>query len=195
MTPVRLDIGCGARKRGEDWIGIDRQPHACVDRVGDAVEILGSFAPESVDEVYSAHFLEHLDDLDGFLTNLSRVLKPGAKARLVVPHFSNPLYYSDPTHRTPFGLYTFCYLAQSRIFAREVPSYARNENLRLDRVTLGFKASKPFYFRHAVRRGIGALVNLTPFTQELYEDCLCWLFPCYEITYDLSRVSEPATAP
>src|SRR6185312_2948084 len=42
------------------------------------------------------------------------VLEPGGEFRAVVPHFSNLHFYSDPTHRTFFGLYTFSYLSVRR---------------------------------------------------------------------------------
>jgi hypothetical protein len=56
-------------------------------------------------------------DLPRLIEELGRVMAPGAALTIIVPHFSNPFYYSDPTHRTPFGLYTMAYFCD-QIFSR-----------------------------------------------------------------------------
>src|SRR5256885_7931217 len=43
------------------------------------------------------------------LAELHRVARAAARLEFIVPHFSNPRYYSDPTHIRFFGLYTFYY--------------------------------------------------------------------------------------
>lgn len=70
----------------------------------------------SVDEVHCAHFLEHLTNLDdkwervNFFNELYRVLKPGAQATLIFPHWCSNRYYGDPTHKEPFSEMGFLYL-------------------------------------------------------------------------------------
>ena len=186
---IVVDLGCGERKR-EGAIGIDRVEHDSVDLTGDAIEILGAFPDASIDRVVSSHFVEHLPDVAALVDLLARKVRPGGAIEIVVPHFTNPYFHSDPTHRSSFGLYTFCYFCRSTLFRREVPSYVRRPQLRLARVDLVFKASRPFYLRHALRRLAGALFNSNAFFQELYEDCFSYWFPCYEIRYRIERVSE-----
>src|SRR5579864_4351447 len=105
-------------------------------------------SPGAVREVYSRHFFEHVDDVQRLLLAISRVLRPGGIMRVVVPHFSNPWFYSDPTHRTHFGLYTFAYFARCSIFKRPVPGYVRNVDYELTKVQLLFR-SPPFRTRNA----------------------------------------------
>jgi SAM-dependent methyltransferase len=186
-SPVRLELGCGTSKRDPLAIGVDLLAAPGVDVVGDAAAVLTSLPDRSVSHIYSEHFLEHIDDLQGLLSQVSRVLTDGGTFVAVVPHFSNPYFYSDPTHKMAFGLYTFCYLADSSLFARTTPKYDFDYGLQLERVTLGFKASRPFYVRYAIRRAIGYLVNLHRWGQEFWEDVLSGMISCYEIEYRLRR--------
>ena len=187
---VALELGCGANKRIANAIGIDAIDYACVDLVGDAMEILKSFPSGSVDAVHSYHFFEHLPDVSAMLDEIARIVKPGGRMEVVVPHFSNPHYYSDPTHRSFFGLYTFCYFAQNSPFSREVPTYQKDLFFDVERVDLRFKSFRPFYLRHSIKRLVGGLFNSCNYLRELYEENFCYLFPCAEVQYQLRRTER-----
>jgi SAM-dependent methyltransferase len=187
LPRVALELGCGERKRDPHAIGVDLRDLPGVDLVGDVFDVLAVLPAASVDAVESRHFFEHVDDLPRLMRALGTVMKPGGEATVVVPHFSNPWYYSDYTHRRFFGLYTFCYLARGSPFRRAVPTYGVDSGFDLVDVRLGFKSTRPFYLRHAVKRAGGALFNATRWLQEFYEENLCWLFPCYEVEYRLRR--------
>lgn len=185
---VTLELGCGANKRIASAIGIDAIDYGCVDIVGDAMEILGHFPDESVDAVHSYHFFEHLPDVSAMLDEIARIVRPGGRMEVVVPHFSNPYFYSDCTHKSFFGLYTFSYLAQDQLFSNKVPTYNKMQRFSLESVDLGFKSPRPFYGRYLLKRSIGAILNSCSYMQEFYEENLCYLFPCYEIKYRLIRM-------
>ena len=106
---MKLDLGCGETKRADDFVGVDILDNPAVDIVGDVLDVLRRLPNESVDEVFSAHLFEHLDGLQEVVGELERLLVPGGRVTVVVPHFSNAYFYSDPTHRRPFGLYSFSY--------------------------------------------------------------------------------------
>ena len=186
--PFVLELGCGDRKRIPNSIGIDALDYAGVDLVGDVFEVLRKFPSGSVGEVYAYHFIEHLSDITLLLAELARVVRLGGTLEFVTPHFSNPYFYSDPTHRTPFGLYTFCYLAAGSPFSRQVPTYQADFLFRIERVDLVFKSARPFYGRYAFKWAIGRIFNSCNYMREWYEENLCYLFPCYEICYRLRRV-------
>ena len=183
----RLDLGCGRRKSAPDYVGVDVLDYPEVDVVGDAFEVLRQVPDSALVGVYSSHFLEHISDVPSMLDELARTLRAGGQLEVIVPHFSNPHFYSDLTHRSSFGLYTFSYVAADHIFRRRVPTYGRSAAFRLQSVTLRFKASPPFYARYAVKRVIEMLVNLTRWTQEFYEENICFLIPCYEVRFVLKR--------
>jgi SAM-dependent methyltransferase len=111
---VKLDIGCGTKKK-EGFVGIDKLKFDGVDIVRDVgVEPL-PYEDNTVDEVHSSHFIEHLSATERihFINELYRVMKPGAKATIIVPHFASGRAYGDPTHQwPPIGEFWFYYLKQ-----------------------------------------------------------------------------------
>lgn len=191
LPRVSLELGCGNRKRNPDLIGVDALDYESVDIVGDIFEVLGAMPDGSVDDVYSSHFLEHVSDVPRLLEELARVLKGGGRLDITVPHFSNPYFYSDITHKATFGLYSMSYFSDDRKLTRKVPSYQRELFYELQAVRLVFKSSPPFYLRHAIKKLVGALVNINSYTKELYEEMFCHWFPCYEVQYELRRIGGP----
>jgi SAM-dependent methyltransferase len=134
---VRLDLGCGKNKAA-GFIGVDTLKFDGVDVACDLSQHLWKFskdahpalklqpttigpdvyilADESVDEVHCSHFLEHLTGKErvGFFNELYRVLKPGAQARFITPHWSNERAYGDPTHQwPPVCSWTYPYLEKA----------------------------------------------------------------------------------
>lgn len=186
-SSVILELGCGNRKRVKEAIGIDQLDYDGVDIVGDVMSVLNQFPNGSVDSVYSFHFFEHISDLAALLKELIRVLKENGQLEVVVPHFSSPYYHSDVTHRTFFGLYTFDYFAAKTLFSRKVPTYGQPLAFEVVRVDLIFKSSRPFYVRYALKRILGSVFNSCNYMRELYEENFCYLFPCYEMRFQLRR--------
>lgn len=108
--PLRLDLGCGKGKR-PDFIGVDVRKFDGVDIVHDLRKTPWPWKPNSVDEVFSSHFVEHLTGLErvGFFNELYRVMKVGAPAQIITPDWSNSCAYGDWTHQWPpmSGWYAF----------------------------------------------------------------------------------------
>src|SRR5262249_12019733 len=157
--PPKLDLGCGPSERAPDYIGVDAVRPPAVDIVGDAVDVLRTLADERATAVYSSHLFEHVEDLTALVDELERVLAIGGLLHVVVPHFSNAYYYSDPTHRRPFGLYTFSYFAEDSLFRRRVPTYGRRPRLRLESASLGFRSAIEFRVRWRMKAAVGRVVN------------------------------------
>ena len=136
------------------------------------------FLPDaSVDEIHCRSVLEHIENFERLFTEMIRVLKDDGRAYLFVPHFSNPYYYSDCTHKRPFGLYTFYYFTEPQHqLRRKVPSFYTKA--RIEIVSLKLKFRSPVRFFHYPRKLLGAIVNLHPALQEFYEAGLCYLAPC-----------------
>jgi ubiquinone/menaquinone biosynthesis C-methylase UbiE len=189
LSQVHLELGCGRQKRNPDAVGVDVLAHDCVDIVGDAYEVLKAFPSDSVHAVYSHHFFEHVVDIQAYMIELGRVIRPGGHMVTVTPHFSNPYYYSDPTHKTPFGLYTFSYMCRDPLFHRKVPQYDFPVRFELTAVRLIFKSPRPFYGRFVLKKGLGTLFNLNRYMREFYEENLCFMFPCYETEYHMNKLA------
>lgn len=98
---IKLDIGCGKNKQ-PGFIGIDQFAIDGVDVVCNVREGL-PYSDNSVEEIYCSHFIEHLTALERvrFMNELYRVMKPGAKATLIAPHWCSNRAYGDMTHCWP----------------------------------------------------------------------------------------------
>ena len=188
MSRIELELGCGNGKRNKQALGIDMLDFSGVDIVGDIYEVLAVFPDQSVDAVYSYHFIEHVEDVPKLLSELARIVKQDGYVEFVAPHFSNPYFYSDPTHRSFFGLYTFCYYANSGAFSHSVPTYGYNAKFKIINVDLIFKSPRPFYVRYGFKRLIGSFFNSCNYLREFYEENLCYIFPCFEVRYALRRL-------
>ncbi len=178
-TPVVLELGCGRGKK-PGHIGIDIVDFPHVDIVADLEEGLPFLPDDSVDEIHANSLFEHIRNFEALLRDITRVLRKGGLARVFVPHFSNPYFYSDYTHKRFFGLYTFYYFAAAeRQLSRSVPNFYSDVRIRILSKKLVLKS--PFKGRNVFKKIAQAAVNLCGYTQEFYEENLCFLVPCYGI--------------
>lgn len=99
---IKLDLGCGTKKK-EGHVGVDSRPFDGVDHVFQMGRQTWPFADGTVEEAYCSHALEHLDATERvhFFNELHRVLVPGGKCTIIVPHWASNRAYGDPTHAWP----------------------------------------------------------------------------------------------
>src|SRR5688572_13911022 len=99
---IKLDLGCGPNKK-EGFLGVDSIKFKGVDVVFDLATGRWPWKDNSVSEAHASHFVEHLDakERTHFVNELYRVLKPGATAQIIVPHWASQRAYGDPTHKWP----------------------------------------------------------------------------------------------
>jgi ubiquinone/menaquinone biosynthesis C-methylase UbiE len=181
-----LELGCGNRKQISNSIGIDVLDYEAVDIVGDVYSVLSQIPDKSISAVYSFHFFEHINDVTLLLEEISRILIDGGLLEVVVPHFSNPYFYSDYTHKISYGLYSFSYLAIDNFFTRKTPTYQKDLKIEITNVKLGFKSSREFPVRYGIKKFIlEQIFNSSIWMKEFYEENLCYIFPCYEIKFTL----------
>lgn len=184
-----LELGCGAQKQVQGSVGIDSIDYPAVDIVGDALAVMRAIPDCTIAAIHASHFLEHLEDPLPLLVECGRVLQGSGDLFVTVPHFSNPHYYSDPTHRTQFGMYTFSYWVDTDRFRRRVPSYGMMLPFQLVDLKLGFRSDYA-RLRSGLKKVVGAVINSMPRCQEFYEENLVYLFPCYEIRLHLRRCTD-----
>lgn len=84
-TELRIDLGCGAKKT-TGYVGVDMVPAAGVDHVVDLMSGRLPFEDDSVDEVFSSHFLEHVAEPNRILLEILRVCRDGAKVHIWTPY-------------------------------------------------------------------------------------------------------------
>lgn len=178
-SPVIIELGCGQKKK-EGRIGIDKLDLPNVDIVADIEDGLPFLPDNSVDEIHSRSVLPHIQNFENLMREIVRVLKNDGTAHIFVPHFSNPYYYSDYTHKRFFGLYTFYYFVDSKHqLRRKVPNFYTEIRINIISQRLVFRS--PFWFRRRIKKLAGLLFNCHRSLQEFYEENLCYLFPCYGI--------------
>jgi SAM-dependent methyltransferase len=185
MEKVVLELGCGPSPTIAGAITVDMLDIDGVDLVCDLDRGFPFLEDNSIDEIHSFHFLEHVKDLNFMMTEIYRVLKPGGKNSGAVPYFGNPYFYSDPTHQTTFGLYTFAYYSKIPYFKRKVPSFYNNINFQINKVELRFRSQ--FFIRRNIKRLAQKIFNASRYMKELYEEQFCYMIPAYEIFFELEK--------
>lgn len=186
---VSIELGCGPLKRNPDSIGIDMLPIPGVDIVHNLEEGLAFIPDNSVDEISSFHVMEHISSFETLMREIHRILKINGIHKVTVPHFSNPHYYSDYTHKRFFGLYTFDYFCpkSEQKLNRKVPDFYTDFHFKVLDRKFAFK-------RNLSPRNIlniliaGPLFNMSDYMKELYEDKFCYMFPSYEIYFEMKPI-------
>jgi SAM-dependent methyltransferase len=111
-----LDVGCGWNKT-PGAIGIDSNPKTHADVIHDLGSIPYPFPDSEFDEIICRHVAEHVPDVMSFIAELHRVTKPGGRITITTPHYSNPDWATDPTHRNHFNSYSFnCFIEDRQLF-------------------------------------------------------------------------------
>jgi predicted SAM-dependent methyltransferase len=83
---IKLNIGCGWRNFGNDWVHIDGGDYEHLDH-HDVSKL--PYADNSVDLIYSSHMIEYFDrqEIIDIIKEWHRVLKPNGILRIAVPDF------------------------------------------------------------------------------------------------------------
>jgi len=181
--PIRLNLGVGHRSRpgfyGVDWIEMPG-----VDVVADLNEPLAALPDNSVEAIYTHHTFEHVVNFIPLLKEIHRVVIPNGHVEVVVPHFSNPYGYSDPTHVRFFGLYSFYYFADEVDQPkRKVPAFYIPERFATDAIKITMMPT--LIMCKPIRRLTTKLLNSSIGMLDWYERSWCRHFPADSIKYSL----------
>lgn len=137
---LKLDLGCGDTPR-EGFEGVDLYGEPA-HRV-DLMRFPWPWDDGAVDELYSAHFVEHLpmvyvgedgehhvmpgegrvDLLIRFFNECWRVLKPGGAMTVITPSLRSSRAFQDPTHRRFIAGETYYYLSAEWRKANKLDHY------------------------------------------------------------------------
>lgn len=106
--PAQIDIGSGSSVRA-GFTGVDIMALPGVEIVRDVSRHGLPFSDSTIARVYTAHFLEHVDDLIFVMNDIHRVCCHDAIVEVVVPTLIGPYAAADPTHVRLFNARTFSY--------------------------------------------------------------------------------------
>ena len=111
--PRVLDIGCGTNKV-PGATGMDMNPRTAADVIHDLDDLPYPFADDHFDEVIGRHVIEHVRDPLAVMSELHRITRGGGVVKLVAPHWTNPDFATDLTHRNHLNSYSFRNLTDER---------------------------------------------------------------------------------
>jgi SAM-dependent methyltransferase len=173
-----LDVGCGWNKT-PGAIGIDANPKTHADVIHDLGVLPYPFANDEFDEVVCRHVAEHVPDVMAFITELFRITRPGGRIKITTPHYSNPDWPTDPTHRNHFNSYSFnCFVEERQLF----PFYTE---VRLKPIRIYVSLANLWR-----ATGLELIVNLDQhwpglrFTRKFWEFYLSYVFRGKELQFD-----------
>ena len=97
----KLNLGCG-RFPKKGYINLDIDPNAKADIFHDLSKFPYPLKNSSFALIEADHILEHLSDISEAMKELHRILKPGGKLIIRVPHFSRG--FTNPDHKIGFDI-------------------------------------------------------------------------------------------
>ncbi|HEX8097913.1 MAG TPA: class I SAM-dependent methyltransferase [Pyrinomonadaceae bacterium] len=180
-----LDVGCG-RNKYPGAVGLDFNSRTDADVIHDLGVVPYPFADDEFDEVVSRHVIEHVPDVMAFVSELHRITRPGGRIRIVTPHYSNPDWPTDPTHRNHFNSYSFnCFTRDRSVF----PFYTDVE----------LKPLRTYVSLANLWRALGLefVTNLDQrwpamrFTRKFWEFYLSFIFRGKELEFEFEVVKKP----
>ncbi len=170
----RLNLGCG-HEILDGYINLDRAALEGVDVVHDLAQLPLPFPNQEFDEILCNNILEHVQYID-VLRELHRIMKPGGRLKICVPHFTSRDNFIDPTHIKRFSFKTFEFFVKNSSFGRNY--YFDFAFSSLDKVWLTYRKGIPFFYNYLVDK----VINANPNIMNFYEmSGLCYMFPAADL--------------
>jgi hypothetical protein len=185
---LRLNLGAGGAD-SDGRYSVDHLELPGVDIIADLNSPLDLLPDDSLSEIVTSHTLEHVKNFLPLMHEFHRLVVPGGKIQIIVPHFSSALGYSDPTHVRFFGLYTMYYFVDEgdQPPTRKVPPFYTSLRFRVESVEIRFYDWGTFP-RRWLGRWMTRFWNKSFKRKHFYETHLAYLYPADELHYVLSPI-------
>ena len=183
---LKLDLGGGWNPR-PGYYSVDMIQCGKTDVVADLSQPLAGIPTGAVSRLYSSHTLEHVSNLLGLMQEINRIVSPGGRIEIIVPHFSNSYAYSDPTHLRFFGIYSMYYFSPPEFQPpRKVPHYYSKARFKVNEVRLSFY--RYTLYDRMVAPLLERFLNKSFARLEWYERRLATFFPARQIYFSLTSL-------
>lgn len=138
----KIKLKVGSHSRLEGFVHVDIDPKAQPDIIAD-IQHMPQIKTNSVDEIVCEYVLEHIVDVLKVMFEFHRVLKPGGRLKIVVPHANNPGFWGTPDHIHGFNYTTFNQFWQTEGAHRGYPKFkCVKRRLVLHKKSLQFMADR-----------------------------------------------------
>ena len=166
---IKLDIGCGKAKISDEFIGIDICPPA--DIIMDVSTEKLPFDDNSVDEVYTSHLLEHVENPLFLLKEIYRVLKKRGELTIQYPHFTDYRAHNQYHKNFLSSAVMDFYDKQSKSTVSKMLHDAK------------FKIVKKqiMVYKTLILPYTYIIAEIAKFAPDFYEKFLCYLAPAYNV--------------
>ena len=183
--PQKLHLGCG-KKYMAGWLNVDNFAIG-VDLKIDLDKIPWKIPSNHFTEVLCSHTLEHLEDTQGFMDEVWRVCRGGAKIKIIVPHFSS-VAAASPFHKKTFNSQSMNY------FASGYHERYGKSNFCVESVRLRWYPTDPDYVNFSAKRKIvfaaSGLIDFAINLNRNFFERVWWPYVggAFEIEWNLSPV-------
>lgn len=181
-----LDVGCG-RNKHPGAIGLDYNSATDADVIHDLGVTPYPFPDNEFDEVIGTHVIEHVPDVLTFVNELYRLTRHGGLIKIITPHYSNPDWPADPTHRNHLNSYTFNYFMVDPKH-RHFPFYT---DVMIKRIRVYVTLANLWRVL-----GLQFVVNLDQrwpalrFTRKFWEQYLCYIFRGKDLYFEFEVIKD-----
>lgn len=158
----------------EWYVNLDIIKNNWVDIIHDLENIPYPFEENTFEEIYTSMVLEHIKDLSKLMDELVRIWKNWCKIKIIVPYFSSPNLWWDPTHVRWFNTNTFSWFHKNSL-----KSFWK---LKLIKYKIHFLSNWIFMKSRLINIIPDFFINLLP---KIYERIFCYIFPASEIHFIL----------
>ena len=166
---IKLNLGCGTDYR-KGWVNCDIHRDSKYDMYVDLTEKL-PFKTNYANKILLNVVLEHLPNHLELLNEMKRVLKPGGKLIMIIPHFTCCYYHADQTHQRAYS-----YMAIKNFCSTK---FVNGLDFKENKIRLMF--SKNMLWWDYI---IEPIANYFP---NLYEYTPLRMFQCWEIYAELEK--------
>jgi SAM-dependent methyltransferase len=169
---LKLNLGSGKRYDAEA-VNLDITSDTRPDVVHNLEQIPWPFPDNRFTRVEAFDVIEHLSDPLAAMGEIHRITKPGGRVQIALPHFSSSNAFTDLTHRSYFGYFSFDYVT------------GEHHHDYYTRARFVMKRRRIWFQPGLVNRVVQRLAERYP---ERYERRWAWMFPAWFLDFELEVV-------
>ncbi len=157
----KLNLGSG-RKVKEGWTNVDLTDKHGAEVIHNLENFPYPFKDNEFDYILMDNILEHLEDTIKVMEELSRISKPNAIIRIIVPHCSGYMAFGSVTHKRFFSSGTFDTFEKDNWEKYSKVDFEIIEN------RLIWLDSRTWFLIRPLKILINKIINIKPFISERF---------------------------